>query len=226
MAQLKGAPVSGAVGDVVFRRVNNKTIICARPQKFTVSMLPAAVNARKHFAACSRMRAALMHNPLLRMVWEFPREKNLSLQGKFFRSAVNGLTNDYSFSNLEIAPIKFLAVSADSTLNKDALVVKVYPNPSIILPYDGDSVMLQGVLYLYNPGAEVKKMFRVLPIQSERVTWSKNAESMVFEIPFGCNADIKGNAFPIHEAITALCVIPGGTRMPNYSNSFFIRQQY
>ena len=73
MAKVKGQPlgkISGAVGDVVYRLVDGKNIVCRRPGSFMPGTDRKSVERRMKFALAVKFARAMYSVPELKLLWQ------------------------------------------------------------------------------------------------------------------------------------------------------------
>jgi hypothetical protein len=104
MAQLTNSilgNISGKLGDVVFKKVNGKTIICSRPLFFNPDTSPNAIARRNKFALNALFARAANNIPVLKTLWQY----FLSAYPYFAKNPFTALSkhNYHKLNNTEIS---------------------------------------------------------------------------------------------------------------------------
>lgn len=71
MAIITGSgEVKGRLGNYVFRKINGRTVACARPQTYKTPMTGEAIKRRNKFKTAASIAQVLIKNKLIKSVWE------------------------------------------------------------------------------------------------------------------------------------------------------------
>lgn len=190
MAQLTNSilgNISGKLGDVVFRKVNGKTVICSRPKSFTPDSSLNGISRRNKFAVNSLFAAAANKIPVIKSIWQY----FLSAYPYVANNPYNAISklNYKHLSNEEISDRNFLAPQigfqfhiTNANLTSKNLIISTEPlspsfyHDSILFinkfvknkdPLSQKTNLHIAVLILANnPVTVVRKSFLFLPLTS------------------------------------------------------------
>lgn len=97
--------LSGKLGDVVFRQVNGKTIVCSRPFSQAKSNDPVVLKRRAKFKLAVRLSSVLSRIPALKSIWrEFFGNKINSVYYVMVKHFYNYVTHNSIADSLSIIP--------------------------------------------------------------------------------------------------------------------------
>lgn len=172
--------IRGKVGGYIFKQINGKTIISARPNNVKIDLSPASVNRRNKFKMSSMFSSCLAKNPLLKKLW-------LDSENSGSRSAFQIISkhiypyvshNDIS-SNPRIAPgFAGLMFETDNiSVKKDSLSVNINPVPESQQKYHpalelASHIKMAAFIKASDPFDNCLEPFRFFNLESEIVQYN------------------------------------------------------
>lgn len=120
---------SGAVGDILFRIKNGRSIIGTRPISFTPGMDVKSVNRRNRFGITSKFSQAVNSLPSFRNLWDNVTPNNISPYNGIFKASYPYVTPTDVTDSAKIVPFLFGFNVTTTDVSVDATEVSVSIDP-------------------------------------------------------------------------------------------------
>lgn len=120
---------SGAVGDVLFRIKNGRSIIGTRPVNFTPGMDVKSVNRRNLFGITSKFSQAVNSIPSFKNLWDIVTPNNISPYNGIFKASYPYVTPTDVTNSASIVPFLFGFNVTTTDVSIDATEVNVSIDP-------------------------------------------------------------------------------------------------
>lgn len=170
--------IRGRIGDLVFKQVNGKSYVAARPHPRSKSSYSDAERAKqKRFAMNTKLASAINKIDVLKPLWQKAANERMSTY------------NAISKANYSLVGNKEFIVSPKLTPDSIGYDISILSlnyskgNISITFPFDTlgliqdfnivNRVIVAGVIYLRNPIDQCKDDFRFLSVTSDAVQVSE-----------------------------------------------------
>ncbi len=133
MAILKNSPfgeIRGKLGNFIIKRMNGKTIISQRPDKYPKSNDPVVLARRKRFAAASIISSCLSKNPLMKVIWRnSDYKKTRTAYNMMFQKFYNHVSETDIDKEIRLSPDfgDFCFQLKNVSMNEDSLSVIFNP---------------------------------------------------------------------------------------------------
>jgi len=112
----------GTVGNLVYRRVNGKTVVSERTSRYTVPMDRTSVNRRSMFALLMKYASAVGSMPLVKSCWVQKRDKGNATFNRIVSANYNRLASAYVIPETLLTPMSgFPLILLEHTLTASAL---------------------------------------------------------------------------------------------------------
>ena len=120
---------SGAVGDILFRYKDGKTIIGTRPVSFMPGTDAASVNRRSRFGITSKFSQAVNSLPSFKSLWDNVTPNNISPYNGIFKASYPFVTPTDVSASAGIVPILygFNVTTTDVTVDETEVNVSIDP---------------------------------------------------------------------------------------------------
>jgi hypothetical protein len=213
--------ISGALGDLVFRQMNGENFVRLRPKSFIPGTDEASVNRRNKFRFASKFASSVDNLSELRQVWEEYAPAKSPFKSLF--------SSNYPYidpagqpASLKVTPQSGFGTST-SLITVSPVEIQAELNPL------GDrigidtsvetSVMLLGVLHLYNPLDVNSPAYQFINIISEELPLQTDSP-LVFSVPLMNQETELYNLYGGREVYLALVTLDDEGNVIHFSNTF------
>lgn len=225
MAKLKKeilGKVSGAVGDVLFRTVNGKTVVGTKPSSFTPGNDQASLERRGRFSMANKLARHIHSIYQLRTLWKDITPAGLSSFNMIVRTNYYNVTHNTVTDKVKLIPDIGFNVTVNSlTINDNSFQLSLAGNNSEsgIDPATELQFQLVGVLYLSNPVEPQLNKYDFLRITSIEQAVVLNT-ALNFEIQFVNQTSQFIAQYQDRKAFLTLLTLDADKNVINFSNTF------
>lgn len=214
--------VSGAVGDVLFRTVNGKTIVGTKPSSFTPGNDQASLERRARFSMANKLARHIHSIYQLRSLWKSATPAGLQPYNLIVRTNYYNVTHTTVTDKIKLIPylgfnVDIVSLTVDSNslqLNLNGITPESGINPLSELQFQ-----LVGVLYLSNPVEPQLNNYDFLRVTSTLQAVVLNTE-LNFQIPFLNQTSQFISQYQDIKAFLVLITLNSENNIVSYSNTF------
>jgi len=225
MAKLKKeilGKVSGAVGDVLFRTVNGKTIVGTRPSSFTPGNDQASLERRGRFSMANKLARHIYSIYQVRTLWKDITPSGLSPFNMIVRTNYYNVTHNTVTDKVKLIPdIGFNVTVSTLTVDENSLQLSL---AGITAESGIDTAaelqfQLVGVLYLSNPTEPQSIKYDFLRLVSVEQSLVLDT-ALNFQIQFVNQTSQFIAQYQDRKAFLALLTLDSDKNVVNFSNTF------
>ena len=214
---------SGAVGDVLFRYKNGKTIIGTRPVSFTPGKDPNSVNRRNRFGITARFSQAVNSIPSFRSLWDNVTPNNISPYNGIFKASYPFVTPTDVSGSASIVPqlFGFNITTTEVSIDGSAVNVSIEPigTNAEIDPMIEKFIQLGVVIKCTDATQDSLPKMVFLPLRSANVPLNL-VNPLTFSITLSDQDKELYSLFDTHTAYLALVTLNDNGKAVHYSSGF------
>lgn len=188
MAILNNPPngnISGSCGDLVYRTVGKRTIICTKPGKRKKSENPEVIARCDKFGLANKLFGAVGRVTWFKRIWTSSRIKGSNYINKMFTYSFKKIGGEYDIDNLPLLPIdsgfEVLQHSIERDGHKLILTAEISSEQTGIKSQYIPEISAQGIIYFNSPIDPTDNKMEVCSVVSGNVQL-KTDSFMTFEL--------------------------------------------
>ncbi len=177
--------VSGAVGDITFRQLNNKNYLATRPRSFMPGKDESSVQRRNRFRLAVKFASAVNSIQPLKQKWALYSAASHTTFCNIVKKIAPFITSNSISESISIVPSVGFGVQLDSVhLNSSEITIGLNPlgSQSGIDINTEIKISVAAVLYLSSPVAGTFEPYSFLPLLSSKQD-TNIVNAVNFEIP-------------------------------------------
>ena len=164
--------VRGRIGDLVFKQVNGKSYVAARPHPRSKSSYSGAERAKqKRFAMNTKLASAINKIDVLKPLWQKAANERMSTHNAISKANYPSVGNKEFLIAPKLTPDSLgIDESRLSFKYSDGIISICFPSDvfGLVMNPDNDkSIMAAGVLYLSNPVYDCRDDFKFISLNSD-----------------------------------------------------------
>jgi hypothetical protein len=177
--------LTGALGNMVFRNRNDKTMITMRPKSYRMPMDEDAIKRRARFALTSAFSRSVNSIADLKKFWDIMTPNDMSALNGIFKGNYDQITDTDVTNTASLVPLLGVkAVSTDFTLTSSQLSVTLAAigTGEGIDPLKELTIYMAAVIFCKTPIDETFKKFHFISLKSTESSISLT-NPLTFTIP-------------------------------------------
>lgn len=214
---------SGAVGDVLFRYKDGRTIIGTRPISFMPGKDPASINRRNRFGNTAKFSKAVNSLTAFKNLWDNVTPNNISPFNGIFKANYPFITPTDVSGSASIVPqlFGFNVVTTDVSIDGASVSVSIDPigNNAEIDPIIEKYIQLGVVIKCTDATQESLPKMVLLPLNSANVSLNL-VNPLTFSITLSDQEKELYSLFDTHMSYLALVTLDENGKAYHYSSGF------
>ena len=176
--------ISGKCGDIVYRNVGGKTVICSRPGPQKKSTDPNVIARRNRFKLAAKLSSALGRIPVMKCIWnQFGLKRNTSAYSKMLKDfhsliGIGDIPETFrmgpALANMSVEPAEFKQ-------ENDKLTAEIQIENSNSGLENLESVQMVVLMFLKDPLDYNMLEYSIIALASEETKYAAN-EKMKFDV--------------------------------------------
>ena len=224
---------SGTVGNLVFRQYNGKTIVCLRPERYSMPMDEESISRRGKFKMASLVAHCINKIPHAKKLWAEEAGYRKSVIGTIFKSVYPYVLHDDVGDNISVYPFSNFNINNENIKTGKSCVTLLLDSKTFYgLPGNTEYIQAAGLVVLRDRISVNVADIKLLPFEGPclRFDKSKPAELNIF-IPGSQEANILDNwkhltyydSYDSHTFFIAFASLDGNKMVVSGSDTFNFR---
>ena len=214
---------SGAVGDILFRYKDGKTIIGTRPVSFMPGTDTASVNRRSRFGISGKFASAVNSIPSFKSLWDGVTPNNISPYNGIFKASYPFITPTDVSASAAIVPLLygFDVTTTDVTVDETEVSVSIDPigtNAEIDLNVE-KFIQLGTVIKCSDGTLDTLPALLFIPLKSANVVLNL-VNPLTFSITLSDQDSDLYSMYDTHLSYLALVTLDENGKAVHYSSGF------
>ena len=214
---------SGAVGDILFRYKDGKTIIGTRPVSFMPGTDTASVNRRSRFAITGKFSSAVNSLPSFKSLWDNVTPNNISPFNGIFKASYPFVTPTDVSASAAIVPILygFDVTTTDVTVDETEVSVSIDPiGTNAEIDTNVEKFIQLGTVIKCSDGTmDTLPALLFIPLKSANVVLNL-ANPLTFSITLSDQDSDLYSMYDTHLSYLALVTLDENGKAVHYSSGF------
>ena len=213
--------ISGKCGDIVYRNVGGKTVICSRPGPQKKSTDPNVIARRNRFKLAAKLSSALGRIPVMKCIWnQFGIKKDTSAYSKMLKDfhsliGIGDIPETFrmgpALANMSVEPAEFKQENDKLTAE-----IQIENNNSGL--ENLESVQMVVLMFLKDPLDYNMLEYSIIALASEETKYAAN-EKMKFDVALVGDVE---DYIKMYDARKFFCLFSGfdeNHKLVGYSNT-------